>query len=134
MACRSWGMPLAGVYLVNPSARALTAASLICCGVSKSGSPAPKPTTSCPSAFICLALESMARVRDGLREAARWEILYFIILRDNYAREQGSASGIWPGDVNHGWTRIKEGRIRPRLPRQSHSGARPSDGREGEQF
>jgi len=43
--------------------------------VSKSGSPAPKPTTSRPSAFICLAFESMARVSEGVREAARFEIL-----------------------------------------------------------
>ena len=49
----------------EPSVSALMAASLMCCGVSKSGSPAPKPTTSWPSAFICLALESMARVSEG---------------------------------------------------------------------
>src|SRR3954468_22470727 len=79
MAWRNSGMPLAGVYLVNPSERALIAASLICWGVSKSGSPAPKPTTSWPSAFICLALESIARVNDGAREAARLEIRYCII-------------------------------------------------------
>src|SRR5947207_7442916 len=71
-------MPLAGEYFVNPSFNAFTAASLICCGVSKSGSPAPKPTTSCPSAFICLAFESIARVSDGDNVAARREILYFI--------------------------------------------------------
>src|SRR6185436_3865679 len=62
-------MPLAGVYLVNPSLSALAAASLMCCGVSKSGSPAPKPTTSMPSAFIALAFESMASVKDGGRAA-----------------------------------------------------------------
>src|SRR6185295_6277817 len=71
-------MPLLGVYLVTPSLSALMAASLMCCGVSKSGSPAPKPTTSSPSAFICLAFESITSVSDGLRDAARREILYFI--------------------------------------------------------
>src|SRR5262245_21774778 len=78
MACRSSGMPLAGVYFVNPSLIALIAASLMCCGVSKSGSPAPKPTTSSPSAFICFAFESIARVSDVDNAAARREILYFI--------------------------------------------------------
>ena len=68
-------MKAAGVYFVKPSASALAQASLMCCGVSKSGSPAPKPTTSMPSAFICLALESLANVSDGAREAARREIL-----------------------------------------------------------
>src|SRR5439155_25332131 len=47
-------------------------------GVSKSGSPTPKPITSCPSAFICLAFESMASVSEGVSEAARCEILYCI--------------------------------------------------------
>ena len=70
MALRSSGMPAAGVYFVKPAASALAQASLMCCGVSKSGSPAPKPTTSRPSAFICLAFESMARVREGESEAA----------------------------------------------------------------
>src|SRR3974390_1745859 len=77
-------MPAAGVYLVNPAGSALAAASLMCCGVSKSGSPTPKPTTSMPSAFICLALESMARVSEGVRDAARFEILYFIIQRGKH--------------------------------------------------
>ena len=36
---------------------------------------APKPTTSCPSAFICLAFESIAKVSEGERAAARREIL-----------------------------------------------------------
>src|SRR6267142_1892962 len=83
MAWRSSGVPLAGVYLVNPSFSALIAASLICWGVSKSGSPAPNPTTSCPSAFICLALESIARVKEGDRAAARCEILYCIPAETN---------------------------------------------------
>src|SRR5882757_1560845 len=48
------------------------AAALMCSGVSKSGSPAPKPQTSMPSAFIALALESMDRVSDGVRIVARW--------------------------------------------------------------
>src|SRR6266704_3135290 len=75
-------MPLLGVYLVNPSFNAWIAASLMCCGVSKSGSPAPKPTTSSPSAFICLALASIAKVSDGERKGeltpdALWARLSF---------------------------------------------------------
>src|SRR5208283_1578262 len=75
MASRNSGMPLLGVYLVKPAASALMQASLMCCGVSKSGSPAPKPTTSSPAAFIALALASMASVSDGDKEAARLEIM-----------------------------------------------------------
>ena len=40
----------------------------MCCGVLKSGSPAPKPMTDFPSAFIALALAVMARVREGEME------------------------------------------------------------------
>src|SRR5512145_2122291 len=40
-------------------------------GVGKSGSPAPNPMTSIPSALICLALAVMARVGEGLRFSTR---------------------------------------------------------------
>ena len=43
------GMPETGVYLVKPLSIAFFAASLICCGVSKSGSPAARPIMSLPS-------------------------------------------------------------------------------------
>src|SRR2546427_1750828 len=89
-------MPLLGVYLVNPSFSGLIAASLMCCGVSKSGSPAPKPTTSWPSAFICLALASMAKVSDGESEAARGEIWYFIKPQTNNGQGRGAQGGIDP--------------------------------------
>ena len=59
-------IPEVGVYLVKPSSRAFLAASLIWAGVSKSGSPAPKPMTSIPSAFIRFALAVIARVGDEL--------------------------------------------------------------------
>ena len=59
-------VPEAGVYLVKPASIAAIAACFICTGVSKSGSPAPKPTTSMPSAFSFFALESIASVADGL--------------------------------------------------------------------
>src|SRR5260221_1336414 len=71
MAGRSSGMADDGVYFVNPAASAGTAASLMCCGVSKSGSPAPKPHTSAPSAFIFFAFASIARVNDGVSVVER---------------------------------------------------------------
>src|SRR5467141_1484040 len=70
IAWRSSGMPELGVYLVNPASREAIAAALMCSGVSKSGSPAPKLQTSIPSDFIALALLSMERVRDGVRLVA----------------------------------------------------------------
>src|SRR5580700_1557023 len=70
IACRSSGIPELGVYLVNPASRDAMAAALMCSGVSKSGSPAPKPQTSIPSDFIALALLSIERVRDGVKVEA----------------------------------------------------------------
>src|ERR1051325_6534216 len=64
-------MPELGVYLVNPFCNAEIAAALMCSGVSKSGSPAPKPQTSMPSAFMALAFESMESVSEGVRMVAR---------------------------------------------------------------
>src|ERR1700746_2445420 len=63
-------MPELGVYLVKPASREAIAAALMCLGVSKSGSPAPKLQTSIPSDFIALALLSIERVRDGVRLVA----------------------------------------------------------------
>ena len=42
-------------------------------GVGKSGSPAPKPTTSTPSDCSCLAFASMAKVADGATPPTRRE-------------------------------------------------------------
>src|SRR5947209_4381322 len=74
MACRNSGRPALGVYFVMPLCNAAIAASLMCSGVSKSGSPAPNPQTSRPSAFIAFAFASIDRVRDGVNFAARSEI------------------------------------------------------------
>ena len=60
--------------MVKPACSAAMAASLMCSGVSKSGSPAPKRHTSSPSAFIALALLSIERVSEGVKWAARSEI------------------------------------------------------------
>src|SRR3954453_7920760 len=64
-------MPEFGLYLVKPACKASIAALFKCSGVSKSGSPAPKPQTSMPSAFMALAFESMLSVREGVRIVAR---------------------------------------------------------------
>src|SRR5690348_6236683 len=74
MAWRNSGMPALGVYFVKPDSNASIAALLMCSGVSKSGSPAPKPQTSMPSAFMAFALLSIESVSDGVSWAARSEI------------------------------------------------------------
>src|SRR6266513_5738364 len=80
IACRNSGMPELGVYLVNPACNAEMVAALICSGVSKSGSPAPQPQTSIPSAFMALALLSIERVSEGVSWAARSEISMVVSL------------------------------------------------------
>src|SRR5207248_2283157 len=64
-------MPSVGVYFVWPRRRASMAAAFTCSGVSKSGSPAVRLTTSIPSAAIALARAASARVADGLTAAVR---------------------------------------------------------------
>src|ERR1700719_1367304 len=73
-----------GVYLVKPACNASIAAALMCSGVSKSGSPAPKPHTSIPSAFIAFALLSIESVSEGVSWAARSEIsmsVLFVLIK-----------------------------------------------------
>src|SRR4029453_16316819 len=67
----SEGVPPAGVYLVKPLFMAAMAASLMNCGVSKSGSPAPIAITPLPSAFSLAPLADTARVGDGLMALRR---------------------------------------------------------------
>src|SRR5664280_2875074 len=60
-------MPSTLVYLdALPSRIALIAASLMLSGVSKSGSPAPRPITFRPAALRARALSVTAMVADGL--------------------------------------------------------------------
>src|SRR5215218_7113630 len=66
MACRSSSMPDDGVYLVKPALMAASAAALTGSGVSKSGSPEEKSTTSRPWAAMALAVAVMARVGEGV--------------------------------------------------------------------
>ena len=53
-------------YFVSPALMAFIAAFFMLLGVSKSGSPAPKPITSLPAAFNSLAFWETAIVGDGL--------------------------------------------------------------------
>src|SRR3569832_2793662 len=65
-------MPSTAVYLeARPSLMARIAASLMCSGVSKSGSPAARPMTVRPAAFNWRALSVTAMVGDGLMRL-RW--------------------------------------------------------------
>jgi hypothetical protein len=76
MASRSSGSPAAGVYLWFFGSRAAAAAaSTMCSGVGKSGSPAAKLTTGLPSAFSCLAFASTLSVADSVMEPMRVLIL-----------------------------------------------------------
>ena len=59
-------MPSTAVYFVSPLLMAVMAACLMCSGVSKSGSPAPSPMTSLPSALRAAARAVMAKVGEGL--------------------------------------------------------------------
>ena len=58
-------MPAVATYFVFPAWSAATHASLMCWGVSKSGSPAAKLQTSTPAAAMDFALASTARVGDA---------------------------------------------------------------------
>src|SRR3990167_8027399 len=73
IAALSDGVPPTAVYLVKPLLIAPMAASLMCCGVSKSGSPAPSPMMSLPSAFSFAARAVTARVGEGLMACTRVE-------------------------------------------------------------
>src|SRR5262245_4630434 len=79
MASLSSGMPPTSVYLVLPASMAWIAASLMLPGVSKSGSPAPRPMTFRPAAFSARALSVTAMVADGFTrasEADRKDIIF----------------------------------------------------------
>ena len=71
------GVPSTAVYLVSPLFIASIAASFILSGVSKSGSPAPKPITSLPAALNSLAFEVTAIVGDGF---IRFKLLETILI------------------------------------------------------
>src|SRR6056297_2998226 len=82
-------MPSTAVYFVLPSSMARMPAALIWSGVSKSGSPAPRPITSRPAAFSSCAFVVTAMVGEGFT-------------RDNVAdRSDIAASGLNSPDKSH---------------------------------
>src|SRR5262249_44904963 len=86
MACCKSRVPAAGVYLVLPARMAAAAASLMFCGVSKSGSPAPRSTTSTPAARIasaaCMAaIVDDAFIRETLSETRKSEKNFVAAIR-----------------------------------------------------
>src|SRR4051794_29981288 len=98
-AARRAGVPSTSVYLVAPASSARLAASLMCEGVSKSGSPAPKLMTSSPLARRAAALAETASVGDGSmrdrrRESFTGRLLlssYFVSLRFRFDSLAGRA-------------------------------------------
>src|SRR5665647_2733014 len=70
IASFSSGMPPTSVYLVLPASMAWIAASLMLAGVSKSGSPAPRPMTLRPAALSARALSVTAMVADGFTRSS----------------------------------------------------------------
>src|SRR4051794_26302489 len=93
MAFFNDGVPPAAVYLVSPLFIAAMAASLMCWGVSKSGSPAPMAITSLPSDFSLAALADTARVGEGL-----------MALRRSATNDMGSSGGGVEGLFNGHFT------------------------------
>src|SRR6185369_900630 len=81
-------MPGVGAYFVFPPLSAAMHASLMCSGVSKSGSPAAKPQTSSPAAAMALALASIASVGDGETLRAQVESGAGGMLMANYPDEK----------------------------------------------
>ena len=76
-------MPSTAVYFAAlPSRIALIAASLMLSGVSKSGSPAPRPMTSRPAALSARALSVTAMVADGLMRMI-WSAIKAIAISDS---------------------------------------------------
>ena len=65
IASRSAWVPGMGVYLVSPSSMACFPAALMLSGVSKSGSPAPRPMISRPTRFNSATLPVRTLVGDG---------------------------------------------------------------------
>src|SRR5580704_927145 len=71
MACLISTVPPVGVYLVKLASSAAMAAFLILSGVGKSGSPAPKSTTSTPSRRRRSASAATFMVDDSLMRETR---------------------------------------------------------------
>src|SRR5579864_8140259 len=73
MASRSSAVPATGVYLVKLARMAAMAASLMCSGVAKCGSPAPKSTRSAPFSRSLVASITTAMVAEISMRSMRSE-------------------------------------------------------------
>src|SRR5215213_8251015 len=96
MAALSSGRHGVGVYLVCPLSSAALAASLMNAGVSKSGSPAPKPTTSTPAFLSAAAFALTARVIDSeinFIRSDRGNMLHILVIRSRRRRENPRRRG-----------------------------------------
>src|SRR5580692_8945924 len=93
IASFSSGMPSTAVYLVLPASMAWIAASLILAGVSKSGSPAPRPMTLRPAALSARALSVTAMVADGFTRSSAADRKGIIVSLEGVKR-QGVATPI----------------------------------------
>ena len=116
-ASRSSGMPGTGGYFVLPSRIALIAASWMNSGVLKSGSPAPRPITSSPAAFISRALSVTAMVGDVLTRLIR-EAIYDItrvpylsrgVGRPRFRSSQSAKLRPWHVGLNDHWDNLTPG-------------------------
>ena len=67
------------MYLVKPMSSACFAAFIMYSGVLKSGSPAPKPITEMPDAFIFFAFAVISSVKDGLILLTFLETILFLL-------------------------------------------------------
>src|SRR5262245_22705975 len=72
MASRSGRIPRLWAYLVRPSRMARTAASRTTSGVSKSGSPNSRCTTSCPWRSSSCARSNTSTARNGVISSVRF--------------------------------------------------------------
>src|SRR5437762_2692210 len=106
MAWRSGSMPGVGAYFVLPAFSAAMQASLMCSGVSKSGSPAAKPHTSSPAACRALARASTASVGEGETLRAQVDSGAGGLLMDKRVHERVAVSEMqaprW-GNAGNGW-------------------------------
>src|ERR1700730_12122865 len=92
IACFSSGIPSTAVYLVLPASMAWIAASLMLAGVSKSGSPAPRPMTLRPAALSSRALSVTAIVADGFTRSSAADRNGIVISLQDIANTPGVAT------------------------------------------
>src|SRR5258708_4525052 len=108
IASFSSGMPPTSVYLVLPASMAWIAASLMLAGVSKSGSPAPRPMALRPAAFRARALSVTAMVAYGFT-------------RSSAADRNGIFLSLKMAGTHQAFTAIHDSLLGSRHPKGSHA-------------